>query len=528
MGDNNSNQNLPIELVGPLSSQDLERYFVPRSDLTHRKLQRLTLTEVNLRQSLFTGSLIRDCVFTRVIFERSDLDGLRIERSTFVECDLSSCDYRSIVFADCTFKSCDFNTSFIDDCEFQICELIDCNFSDCSLTRCRFIQSALTTCKVTMATLLHNKLYDSTLSDMVLGNCSLLYFIFRNCTLTKVSINAESIGAIFGLRRDQLEQLQIIYLGEKQAVPAGADIVELISEEYRRRAWYIGQLVIEINFSLAATMTAFESYMQRSHSRFVELGFAKGEELDFLGDVLQELDSLGRLPLLTALDLIEWCTALESEIIQKHAYQRERLEDPLHTFISRITIIANSLLDKLDASIPREVFEEPNRSLCVKAVFNKKPLLPFVNLLNWINSIPALGITERSRVLGASSGSYIEVVYTTLLTIYALKMYLFYVNGCLIQLTEMKVRIDVLLAKKPPKSYLELARSPAQQILPTVKALLPAFAEQAKSLASSDKPLLSGYDITNVESVTEVECPAPDVMTKKPRSSTYNTEQQDN
>jgi uncharacterized protein YjbI with pentapeptide repeats len=524
MGDKNSNnQNLPAEVVGPLSPQELDRYFVPRSDLTHRKLQGLTLTDANLRQSLFTGSLIRDCVFTRVIFKRSDLDGLRIERSTFVECDLSSCDYRSIVFARCTFKSCDFNTSFIDDCEFHLCELIDCNFSDCSLTRCRFIQSSLAACNVTMATLLHNKLYDSTLSDMVLGDCSLLYCIVRNCTLKRVSINAESIGAIFGLRRDQLEQLEIIYLGEKQAIPSDTDIVELINDEYRRRAWYIGQLVIEIGFGTVPTVSAFSAYMDHSRGRFVELGFAKGEELDFLGDVLQELDSLGRLPLLTALDLIEWCTSLESEISLKHPDQSERLQDPLHTFISRVAIIANSLLDKLDASIPKGVFEGPDRSLCVKATFNQKPILPLVKLLDWINSIPALGISEKSRLIEASTGSYVEVVYTTLLTIYALKIFLFHVNGCLVQLTEIRARTDVLLAKRPPKSYLELARNPPPQILPTVRSLLPAFRKKAKSLVSSQEQLLSGYDVPNIESLTEVECATKGVRAKKPRGRRKTT-----
>jgi uncharacterized protein YjbI with pentapeptide repeats len=520
MGDKDlNNQNLPAELIGPLSGQDLDRYFVPRSDLTHRKLQRLTLTDADLRQSLFTGSLIRDCVFTRVIFKRSDLDGLRIERSRFIECDLSSCDYRSIVFASCTFTSCDFNTSFIDDCEFHVCELVDCNFSDCSLTRCRFIQSSLTACKVTMATLLHNKLYDSTLSDMVLGNCSLLYFIVRNCKFTRVSVNAESIGAIFGLRRDQLEELDIIYLGENQTVPPDGDIVELISEEYRRRAWYIGQLVVEINFGMAPTVSAFGSYMDRSRSRFVELGFAKGEELDFVGDILQELVSLERLPLLTVLDLIEWCSSLESEISLEHPDQPERFQDPLHTFVSRVAIISNSLIDKLDASIPRGVFEEPNRSLCVKATFTQKPILPFVDLLNWINSIPALAIGERTRLIEASTGSYVEVVYTTLLTIYALKVFLFHINGCLIQLTEMRARTSVLIAKRPPKSYLELARTPPPQILPTVKSLIPVFNEKAKTLGSSNEQLFSGYDITNVESVTEVDCDARSVR-KTPKRST--------
>lgn len=499
-------QNSPTELVGPLSPSDLDRYFVPRSDLTHRKLRGLTLTDANLRQSLFTGSLIRDCVFTRVVFKRSDLDGLRIERSTFIECDLSSCDYRSIVFASCTFKSCDFNTSFIDDCEFHVCQLINCNFNDCSLTRCRFVQTSLTACKVTMATLLHNKLYDSTLSDMVLGDCSLLYFIVRNCTLTRVSINAESIGAVFGLRRDQLEELDIIYLGEKQPIPPDGDIVELISREYRKRAWYIGQLVIDINFGTVPTISAFGAYMDRSYERFIELGFAKGEELDFLSDVLQELDSLERLPLISALDLIEWCTSLESQIRLKHPDQPERFHDPLHAFVSRVAIIANLLLDKLDASVPREVFEEPNRSVCIKATFNQEPVFPLVNLLNWLSSIPTLGITERSSFIKSSTGSYVEVLYTTLLTIYALKIFLFHLNGCLVQLTEMKARTSVLLAKRPPKSFLDLARSPAPQILTTVKSLLPTFREQAKGLASSSEQLLSGYDITNIESLEEVQC----------------------
>lgn len=501
-----NSQNLPTEVVGPLSSADLNRYFVPRSDITHRKLQSLTLTDSNLQQSLFTGSLIRDCIFTRVVFKRSDLDGLRIERSIFIECDLSSCDFRSIVFASCKFTSCDFNTSFIDDCEFHLCNLSNCNFGDCSLTRCRFIKTSLTACKVTMATLLHNKLYDCTLSDMVLGDCSLLYFIVRDCTLRHVSINAESIGAIFGLRRDQLEQLDIIYLGEKQAVPRDGNLVELINEEYRRRAWYIGQLVIEINFRTDPTISAFSSYMRRSYERFVELGFAKGEELDFLGDVLQELDSIGRLPLISVLDLLEWCASLESQIRLKHPEQPERFQDPLHTFVSGVAIIANTLLDKLDASIPQEVFAEPNRSVCVRAKFDQAPVFPLVNLLNWIASIPALGITEKSYLIESSSGSYVEVLYTTVLTIYALKIFLFHANGCLVQLTEMRARAEVLLAKRPPKSFLDLARHPAPRILPTVKSTLPQFREQAKELASSHAQLLSGYDNMNLQSLEEVKC----------------------
>lgn len=505
------------EIVGPLSSDELNRYFVPRSDLTHRTLNNLNITDADVRQSLFTGSLIRECSFTRVVFKRSDLDGLRIERSTFVECDLSSCDYRSIIFSECRFQSCNFNTSFIDDCEFHLSELTQCNFNDCSLTRCRFFESSLINCSVVMATLLHNKLYKCALADIILGDCSLLYFIIRNCSLTRVSINAESIGAILGLTIEQLEQINIIYLGEKQVPPPDADIVGLINEEYSRRRWFVAQLILALNFQTTAAISAFSSYMSRSYERFVELGFAKGEELDFLADVLEELASLERLPLLTALDLIEWCNSLESDISLKHPKQPSRFYDSLHAFMSRVALLANSLIDKLDSAVPKEVLETPNLPLCVRVTFNEKPAVPLLNVLNWIDSLPNLKIDGKSRLIDTSTGSYVEYVYTTLLTVYALKIFLFHLNGCLIQLTELKVRTSVLLARRTPRSYLDLARSPSPQILPLVQKLLPPFTDQAKKLASSNEQLLGGYDKTNIESLVEVECSSPSTKRTKSR-----------
>jgi hypothetical protein len=344
---------------------------------------------------------------------------------------------------------------------------------------------------------------------MVLGDCTLLYIILRHCTLRRVSINAESVGAIFGLTREQLSQADIIYLGEEEPIPPDVDVLTLISDEYRKRNWHIGQLVIDVNFGLRTTISAFDTYLRRSYTRFAELGFAKGEELEFLDDLLQELALLEKLPLLTVLNLLEWCTALESAIKQNHPDLSEHVVDSLRTLASRSTLLTNTLLDKLNGSFPEEEFGD-DRSLCIKAVFDEKPTLSLTELLNSVSAISTLNVNHKSSLIRVEGGSYVEIVSTTLFTILAFRMFLFLVNGCLIQLTEMRARVGVLLRKNMPKSYRDMALSPVQQASPMMLSVLRGLTEYAKALPALKDPTLSGYIATNVKYLEEVACPPGD------------------
>lgn len=501
-------EGLPMVITGQTSAEKLMQYFSPHSDLTYRRLDGLAIADADVYQSLLTGALIRGSVFTRVKFARSDLDGLRAEGSTFIDCDFSACDIRSSVFTHCKFHSCDFSTSFIDDCEFQVCELADCSFQDSSLTGCRFQKSSLASCRLSPGTFLHNKLYGSSISDTVLGDCSLLYVILRDTTLTRVSINAESAGAIFGLTREQLSQADIIYLGNEQPIPPGSDVLHLITEEYRQRKWHMGQLVLAVNFNLEPTVTAFQRYLSLTRERFAQFGFAKGEELEFLGDLLQELAFLERLPLLTALNILDWCTDLESIIRQSNPDLPERSWDSLRTLASRVALLTNSLLDRLDQASPELQSGEGDRPLCVRATFHEEPSLPLSELLNSISAAVNLG-THKSSLVRAEKGSYVEVVYTTLFSIFALRVFLFLVNGCIIQLTEMKHRAKVLARRHAPKSYKELALSPVQQTSPAILAILSSLTEYTKVLPLLKSPSLSGYLTSNLKSFEEVECEEP-------------------
>jgi uncharacterized protein YjbI with pentapeptide repeats len=150
---------LPSKPIGRAGDETFRSRLAPRSDLTYQAFHDLNLLDVDLHQSLLTGSLFRGNEWNNVTLSRSDLDGIRAEQSTFVQCDFGTCDIRSSHFVRCRFSLCSFDDSFIDDCDFFECEFDRCGFSSASLTKCRFQDSILQACNLSPGTFLHNRLY---------------------------------------------------------------------------------------------------------------------------------------------------------------------------------------------------------------------------------------------------------------------------------------------------------------------------------------------------------------------------------
>lgn len=511
MSDENLNSINPTDsAISPFSpAAELSQNLSPRMDLTYRKIENLNVKEVDINQSLLTGSLIRGSSFHNTNFSRSDLDGMRVENTIFVECDFTSCDFRSNIFSNCRFKSCLLNSTFIDDCEFQTCEFDNCSFTVGSLTRCRFQKSSLRSCDLRQTTFLHNKFYGSAISDMVFGDCALQYIILRDCDLTKVTLAAESIGALFGLTREQLSSAKIIYLGEEEQIPLDSEVLFLLLEEYQKRNWYVGELVLSVNFGLTSTLSAFDKYFSFAYKRFAEFGFTNGDELEFLGDLFHELAHLERLPLMTLLNTLEWCSKLELAI----GGSRETSEsstDSLHTLASRLTFLANNLLDRFEHSLQGFDLNRAEKSLCIKVTFEHEPEIPLPDILNSLTANLNLGHWSqgfhKSRRIRTEAGSFIDIVLTTLLSVIGFQVFLFLINGCVIQLTELKHRVNVLVRKEPPKSYKDIALSPSQQPSPMILSILGGLTEYAKGLGWLKTPSLSGYSPSNIKLLEEVKC----------------------
>lgn len=492
--------NVPQTLKGPVENDLITQFFLPHSDFTYRKLEDLNISQVDLYQSLLTGSLIRNCAFTNVKFQRADLDGVRIENSIFIKCDFSNCDFRSSHLTQCRFETCNFDEAFIDDCQFNKCVLTDCNFKGASITESHLLSTSMSNCLLSQGTFIHNWLFESSMSNMIVGDCTFMYVILRNCKFENITINADSIGTIFGFTEEYLKDAKLMFLGKQESPPPGLNVAELLSEEYARRQWYIGLLGLDLNFMRTSTVGAFENYFSHSFARFAEMGFVKGDEIRFVGDVLEELASLEKLPLLTAINVLKWCSSLKAEIKAKTGGS-DIIDKALKTLSNRVGIICGALIEKIETAVPEIQLSENETLVQLKITFREKPEIPFEDFLNSIGSASRLDIQEKSYLISAKAGSYIEIVYTTLFTVFALKIFLFLLNGSLIQITEMKERIHILRRKQAPKSYADLALVPSQQISPTTQLVLQGLLQYAKTLGWLKDPSLLGFGTSNIQNM---------------------------
>jgi hypothetical protein len=316
----------------------------------------------------------------------------------------------------------------------------------------------------------------------------------------------ESVGAMFGLTREQLSNAKLVYLGKDETAPRDTELIRLLFDEYGQRKWYVGQLVLALNFQLASTLSAFDAYLLLAGQRFVEFGFASGEELEFIGDVIQELASIERLPLLTALNVLEWCSNLEAAFKRNNEGLSESSGDPLLTLAGRVALLANTLLDKLGQASPELNSVDDETPVCVRVTFDEKPDIPLTELLNSLATQSNVAKLGNSHQIRFELGSYSEIVLTTLSSLMAFQAFLFLINGCVIQLTELKHRTKVLVRKKGPKSYRDIALSPVQSASPIVLSVLTGLMEYAKGLGWLRHPGLSGYAASNIRSVQVVDC----------------------
>jgi uncharacterized protein YjbI with pentapeptide repeats len=470
------------------------------SDLTYRTFDGIIANGIDVAQSLFTGSLIRNCTWTHVRFARSDLDGVRVERCKFEDCDFTTCDLRSSLFSGSRFTRTDFSGVFLDDCDFEACEFVDCSFQNASLTNSRFKQSGLSRCNLSPGTFLHNRLLECGIANMTLGDCTFLYVIMRHCTFDRVRINAESVGAVLGLTRAQLNDSQLVHLGKEQPIPPGEDLVPLILAQYRQRKWYMGELVMSLNFHFSSVLQALEVYFSASLDHFRKLGFVKGDEAQFLGDLMEELDSQRRLPLLATIRAVHWCNDVQTAIEGSGTDAEPR--PALRILGSRLATLWSKQIDMLGDEVwPLEERQAQRKRLLFTVEFNNRPEIALTDVMNKIALVAFPSGASRSHLVRTAAGSYIEVVLTSLSSVLAFQVFLFLINGCIIQLTELKERVKILARTRPPKPYTEIAVAPSQRASPVLLPILKSLVQYTSGLAWLQGPALGGYEASNIQSM---------------------------
>lgn len=501
--DNNlkSAQGIPARISGNNALKKVLGFFGPKSDITYKLIENATIKDVDLKQSLLTGTILRKCTFDSVNFSRSDMDGIRIENSFFENCDFRIVDFRSAVLAHSKFSNCQFDNTFIYDCLFDSCELENCTFLNASLTNSSFKTCHFFSCNFRQLTFLLNDIFSTIFEGMTLGDCTFLYVIIKDCTFKNIAINIESIGMIYGLGEQDISNFDFVYLGEKLASPEHKNLVKSLFKEYELRKWHIGLATMRLNFGISSPVYAIKDYFDTLRSFRKKHIIIKKDELLFVSKILDELAYSQKLPLMSVMDSFETVV----EIIE--GIEESKKTEDIHS-VNALKQIANSLIEKIhqmtqEFNQQRIQIENYSGDYPVKVSisFVKKPNLKIDDFLNGIATASGLQIRSQTHTVAQHEGSYIETLSTTIHTLFALQIALFLLNGCVIQVTELKARYKIMLRKQLPSTYLKKALQPKQEIPSYLITSLRNIFRHLTPLVWLNDPDLNGLSSKNIKEI---------------------------
>lgn len=433
--------------------------LAPRSDLTYKTIEGLNLAHSSIHRSLLTGSILRSCTFTSVDFSRCDMDGMLVEGCVFIDCEISSTDIRSSSFSDTTFKNCDLSTAYIHDSSFSNVRFDESSLQGSIVTECSFTSCWLHAISLSRGSFLQNCFRSSRFTRMVLGDCSFQYSILSDCAFEESKIAAESVGMTYGLTREDIRRLQLVYLGQDEEVPSSVDPVPPLVEAYQRRRWHLGVMLISMSFGLSSTAYAIREYLQTVQGR-ASTGVAfKRDDLLFFVTVLEELAREEALPLMSCVDVIETVSRLATDIEASPRPDNAHLASTLHLVSSKTMLVMESMIERFEARRLQLDSNADDESERVVFVFQEKPEIPVAALLNQIGPVSGFPVRHESQTLVTRVGSYEELVSTTLFTMLSFQVFLYLVNGCIVQLDEMKRTLSGLTHTSSLSRH---ARSPLQ------------------------------------------------------------------
>lgn len=492
----NNSESLPHKITGADEFAAWSTHFRPRVDLTYRLLEDLTLTDLGLRRSLFTGTTMRSCRLTGVDLSRCDLDGMRLENCEFTRCNLRNVDLRSCSIARCVFRQCTFDDAFFTDCSVRETTFDDSRFARAAISESTFSSCTLARCAIAMSSVVQNRFSATTFAEMTLGHCTFLYNFAKHCTFRDVGINAESLGMVFGLTADDVAAMRLVFLGQEQRTQPSSEVIPRLVETYQRRRWYLGVAVLRMNFQLTSIAYALSEYLRTLHEPSTPGTTIKREELRFLSAILQDLAEERRLPLMSCLDAVETIASLERS--ESDAEERSHRTTLVRGVSAQLVLTMTRMLEEFEQQrLPIDAVEQDGPAR-VSLRFHAAPSVSLANLLTQVNVASGLSGSRPSRTIKTQRGSYIEYVETTLLSVLALQVFLFLVTGCVIRFTELRARVGALIQKRLPPAYINdalQARQPVPAILVDPLRLLMRHAATVDWLSD---PGLQGYASENL------------------------------
>lgn len=426
--------------------------IAPKSDFTYKIIIGEEIIGKDGTQSLMTGSIFRSCIIKNTIFSRCDFEAVRVEDCQIFDTDFCYADIRSSVFSRCTFINCNFNEAFISDNQFSGCVFRTCDFAGSSITDSIFCDGGLEACTLTKSINVLNNYSSFSFEKVALADCTFSLHIMTECEFKDVIFNADAIGTLYGINERAIKESGLMYLGDVQDISQRDDIISDIIETYKFRRWYFWLGVIKLNFGLSRPVLVLQEMIYALLDQVAAGILIKRDDVIFFERLMVSMHEKEVLPFYSVLHAV----GAINDIMRLFSDKNEALnkvKPSLLVFLGRLDQLYFRMLENVDA-VSRAIYTyNKGTRILLKIKSDMRPEYMASEVINYVSG----SICGRDRPLAdyvsSKEGSFVQIIESATEGVFYFLLFLYLLEGVLVQLTRIKGRTQVLLSHSLPPSY---------------------------------------------------------------------------
>ena len=445
---------LPPIVRGQGHADKVINFLKPKIDLTYRILEEFTLIGQNITQSLVNGTILRNCRFIDINFSRCDFDGAIFDNCTFTKCKFNDAQFIGAAVSACEFNDCLFIGLHVVDCSFDSVKFTQCDMSGSVFTGCEFFTSKLSDTLLSKSTIILNKYYSCEFINMILGDCTFSMHIVEDCSFENSSINADTLGLLFGLSEDNIKKIKIHYLGQSVQFVENQNLIEDILSEYQSRSWILTYYIASYNFN---TIDSFAFCVGISNTLEVFTSkqlLIKRDDAEFIVQILRAQFSKNELPWLCVLRLKDEMRRLLHDLEGKdHSIINRKNNSVLFVFYNNMCLLSEQFQTALVCATDDLSSHVNDIGIIARFTFKNKPETSLEGFFKEILAASTISTCQSTVTISQEKGSFIEILQTSIYALVLFQIVLYLLDGCLVQATKIRSRLQGLVGSNLPKSY---------------------------------------------------------------------------
>lgn len=433
----------------------MEKKYISVKDnkeYTFEKYTDAVFQEQTSIQSLFNGSILKNCEMNNSDFSKSDFEGTIWTNVLVDKCIFKSCDIKSSIIVNCKFINCDFSLSIVNDTTFRNCIFKDCLFTEAIMNQNTFTDCSIISVILDTATIALSKFENCNIQSSVLGNCSFYDHIMAKCNFREVTINIDSIGRIYGLTMEDLQKFKYIFLGTTYGF-APDRFFDQIDKVFASKEWRLQKSIYLFNIG---KLNAYDFII----SIFNDILFyienniiVRHDELVFVINILKQLKTENHLPLFALYQGIELLN-YGIELLGDTKYYNKT--ENFYELYNGCFLIFNDLLFKFSQENENLLSLNSEKTHYILEIhYDGDNVINFDEVLNKFLEYNGYDESYYSQLLKIKKGSIVEVISVVLISVFALQLLLYGINGVLLQIADMTTKVQVIKNKRYKKNLLE-------------------------------------------------------------------------